>query len=194
MNIAVLESSHIIYEGISNILLKSGNHVKLFRIDRLNDIDSFFEKEQLDIIIINPSQIQNKVKEFTTIKKSMPDTLWTALVYTLFDQQTMSLFDKSINITDSPTSITGLITKLEDINSSNLSSAEQEQLTEREIDVLKLIVGGLSNKEIADKLFISIHTVVSHRKNISQKTGIKSQAGLTIYAISNNIIRLEDYT
>jgi len=54
-------------------------------------------------------------------------------------------------------------------------------------------VKGFSNKEVADNLNISIHTVISHRKNISQKTGIKSQSGLTIYAISNKIILIEDF-
>jgi DNA-binding CsgD family transcriptional regulator len=62
------------------------------------------------------------------------------------------------------------------------------------MEVLIQLVHGLSNKEIADKLNISIHTVVSHRKNIIQKTGIKSQAGLTIYAISNKIVSLDSYT
>ena len=44
------------------------------------------------------------------------------------------------------------------------------------------------NKEIADKLNVSVHTVISHRKNITRKTGIKSVAGLTIYAMVNNLI------
>ncbi|HCE59175.1 MAG TPA: DNA-binding response regulator, partial [Prolixibacteraceae bacterium] len=48
-----------------------------------------------------------------------------------------------------------------------------------------------SNKEIADVLNISIHTVMSHRKNIMQKTGIKSQAGLTVYALTNNILNVD---
>ncbi|HPH16806.1 MAG TPA: helix-turn-helix transcriptional regulator, partial [Bacteroidales bacterium] len=61
----------------------------------------------------------------------------------------------------------------------------------REIQVLTELVKGLSNKEIADVLCISTHTVISHRKNIVQKTGIKSQAGLTIYALSNSIISLD---
>ncbi|MBK8882774.1 MAG: helix-turn-helix transcriptional regulator [Bacteroidales bacterium] len=65
-------------------------------------------------------------------------------------------------------------------------------LSERETEVLKLLSKGLSNKEIADSLNISIHTVISHRKNLTQKTGIKSQSGLTIYALSNNIISLEN--
>lgn len=64
------------------------------------------------------------------------------------------------------------------------------ELSEREIDVLRLLLDGYSNKEVADKLFISTHTVISHRKNISAKTSIKSLAGLTIYAIQNGIIEV----
>lgn len=70
-------------------------------------------------------------------------------------------------------------------------TAVQEELSEREKDVLREVVSGLSNKEIADKLFISIHTVISHRKNISRKLNIHSTAGLTIYAIVNNIIEIQ---
>ncbi len=65
---------------------------------------------------------------------------------------------------------------------------ETEYLSNREIDVLKLVALGHSNKEIADKLFISTHTVMSHRKNMTEKLGIKSISGLTVYAIINNII------
>jgi regulator of cell morphogenesis and NO signaling len=67
------------------------------------------------------------------------------------------------------------------------------ELTEREIDVLRLLLAGNSNKEVADKLNISTHTVISHRKNITSKTSIKSLAGLTIYAIQNGIIEMSDF-
>ncbi len=194
VNIAVLEPSQVIHEGLSNIFSKSGQYFKLFRTDNLNDIENILRKESLDVVIINPSQIQNKDKEFISLKKINPNICWVALVYTFFNQQMLALFDKIIHITDSPDTIIGLINKLNNENSSNITQAEHEQLSEREIEVLKLLVSGFSNKEIADKLFISVHTVVSHRKNISQKTGIKSQAGLTIYAISNKIIQIEDYT
>lgn len=69
-----------------------------------------------------------------------------------------------------------------------LKTDEAEGLSNREIDVLKLVALGYSNKEIADKLFISTHTVMSHRKNITEKLGIKSISGLTVYAIINNYI------
>ena len=67
---------------------------------------------------------------------------------------------------------------------------ETEALSEREKDVLIEIVKGLSNKEIADALCISIHTVITHRKNITRKLNIHSTAGLTIYAIVNKLINL----
>ncbi len=65
---------------------------------------------------------------------------------------------------------------------------EGKELTRREKEVLKLVASGFSNKIIAEDLFISTHTVISHRKKITEKTGIKSISGLTVYAILNNLI------
>ena len=67
-----------------------------------------------------------------------------------------------------------------------------ESLSEREKDVLIQIVRGLSNKEIADALCISTHTVITHRKNITRKLNIHSTAGLTIYAIVNKLVNLNN--
>ena len=63
-----------------------------------------------------------------------------------------------------------------------------EELSDREKDVLIQVVKGLSNKEIADVLCISMHTVIAHRKNITRKLNIHSTAGLTIYAIVNHLV------
>jgi DNA-binding CsgD family transcriptional regulator len=62
------------------------------------------------------------------------------------------------------------------------------RLSVREKEILRLVATGFSNKEIAEKLFISIHTVITHRKNISEKTGVRSISGLTLYAVINNMI------
>lgn len=67
-----------------------------------------------------------------------------------------------------------------------------ETLSEREKEVIVQVVRGLSNKEIAEQMFISPNTVMTHRRNISRKLNIRSAAGLTIYAIVNGLVKLED--
>jgi DNA-binding CsgD family transcriptional regulator len=68
------------------------------------------------------------------------------------------------------------------------------ELSAREREVLQLIVAGLMNKEIADKLYISLNTVLTHRKNITSKLGIKTVPGLTFYAITNGLISGNEIT
>jgi DNA-binding NarL/FixJ family response regulator len=69
---------------------------------------------------------------------------------------------------------------------------EHEDLSEREKDIVRSVAKGLSNKEIADEHFISIHTVITHRRNISRKLAIHSSAGLTVYAILNKLVDIEE--
>ena len=61
-------------------------------------------------------------------------------------------------------------------------------LSDREIEVLSLIVQGFINKEIADRLNIGLTTVITHRKNIMEKLGVKSVSALTIYAVMNGYV------
>lgn len=80
------------------------------------------------------------------------------------------------------------------IKGSSLSPAISQpinDLTPREREVLVLLVQGFINKEIADRLHISLTTVISHRKNITEKLGIKSISGLTIYAVMNGFIEAD---
>ena len=72
--------------------------------------------------------------------------------------------------------------------SETTKNTDDVELSKRETDVLVAVAKGMMNKEIADQMNISIHTVISHRKNITRKTGIKSVSGLTVYALLNNLI------
>ena len=81
------------------------------------------------------------------------------------------------------------VNHLEDIGEDD-SAAPGDKLSTREIEILAAVAQGLLNKEIAAKYNISIHTVITHRKNIARKTGIKTIAGLTAYAILNNLIEV----
>ncbi len=72
------------------------------------------------------------------------------------------------------------------------SSASTDNLSPREKEIVTGIALGLSNKQIADKLCISVHTATTHRRNISNKLGIHSAAGLTIYAIVNRLVDISE--
>ena len=65
-------------------------------------------------------------------------------------------------------------------------------LSEREKDVVVSLVQGMSNKEIAEHLYISVNTVITHRRNIARKLQIHSSAGLTIYAIVNGLVDISN--
>lgn len=78
------------------------------------------------------------------------------------------------------------------VNPHDESPADNPALTSREKAIVRLIAGGLSNKEIADKLCVSIHTVTTHRRNICAKLDIHSASALTIYAIIHHLIDISE--
>ena len=66
-------------------------------------------------------------------------------------------------------------------------------ISDREIEIIKLIAEGFINKEIADRLFLSTHTVNTHRKNIMQKLGINNTAGIVLFAVKQGIISPSEF-
>jgi len=192
IHIVIIEPSTIIYEGLCSILGYSDDHFSISRLDKMDDLPNYTIRKTADVILINPAQVENNLKTYNTIRNGLFQTKWIGIIYAYFDQHLLSVFDETISIFDTPESIISLVHRTADQSEDNEQSA-QEKLTEREIEVLKLLTTGNSNKEIADQLNISTHTVISHRKNLSHKTGIKSVSGLTIYAVVNNIIALDNF-
>jgi DNA-binding CsgD family transcriptional regulator len=184
--IAILEPSQIIVEGLSNLLMKQKKNFYIYRFNDLEELKNSSVKEQFQIALINPTTIQNRIADLVKLKNTYPQILWIALIYSFFDEEIIRKFDDTILVTATPDQIARKLGQMNYVNDKN----QQEDLSDREIEVLSELVKGLSNKEIADKLNISIHTVISHRKNINEKTGIKSLSGLTIYAITRKIIPL----
>ena len=95
------------------------------------------------------------------------------------------IFVPAIRLLEKKVKEEGISTRINDI----IRSVERcETVSEREKDIIVCLVQGMSNKEIAEHLFISVNTVITHRRNIARKLQIHSVAGLTIYAIANNLI------
>lgn len=143
------------------------------------------------MVLLNPSFVNaESMQELKDLNNG--STMITAVIYSLYDDEFISLFDEVIMVGDSRQKIQKKLGTLLEKSPVRKTQKSAEPLSARELDVLKLLVKGLSNKEISDKLFISPHTVISHRKNITQKLNIKSVAGLTVYAILNELISMDD--
>jgi DNA-binding NarL/FixJ family response regulator len=122
------------------------------------------------------------------LRKKQGDCSWVGLIYSLYNPATLNSFDETISLNESAEIIKQKIKSI--TGHTPCDEEDADDLTEREKEVLTLLTRGCSNKDIADRLNISVHTVISHRKNLVEKTGIKSLSGLTIYAITKKIILL----
>lgn len=192
LHIAIMEPSRIIFEGLQTIICHSSLDCRVSRVERLEELTEMMEHTPVEILIANPMQFVNLEKEVKKLRKSYPTLAIAGIDFGIIHRQSM-LTDISFTLYDTPEHIIHSLTRLQEkIQHPEEEKEENNHLSPREIEVLTCLVNGMLNKEIADHLHISVHTVVRHRKNITQKTGIRSQSGLTIYAISKKIIHLED--
>lgn len=123
------------------------------------------------------------------LRKTKPKILIAGIHAQGESHDALLLYDSIITPSMAPEE---LVDNLRPLIENRHSNAEREQLSRRELEVLRLLVQGNTAKEIAETLCISPHTVTSHRKNLSAKLGIKSLSGLAIYAVSINLIDLND--
>ncbi|WP_294081173.1 helix-turn-helix transcriptional regulator [Proteiniphilum sp. UBA5384] len=192
LHIAVLESSKIIFEGIQAVLYQSDLDCRIYRLETLDELPELLESKPTDILIVNPVQFVNREKDFRKMRKNFPSLTVAGIDLGMMHKSSITT-DITFTLYDSAEHIIHMLSKLNEKSQSIPGEKEgEENLTKRELEVLTGLVNGMLNKEIADSLNISIHTVVRHRKNIAMKTGIRSQSGLTIYAISKKIISIED--
>jgi len=111
INIIIVETTSVIPEGLSAIFLKSGIPVHLLRAENLCDTEKLLISHKRNIVIINPSLVQNNIKLFNSLKNNYPGTSWIAVLYVFYDPQLIALFDGVINIYDLPETIIALVKK-----------------------------------------------------------------------------------
>lgn len=189
IKVAIAESSDVIRAGIISMLKSMNFQIFFVEIKNLQQLRQSFAHHNFDILILNPiltgfSSPQQLKKEF---RKSGIKII--ALQSVLCENSLLSQYDESISIFDSSEQI---ISKLKKAISSPDTDISTECLSSREKEIVGLVVKGLSNKQIAQKLNLSIHTVITHRRNVSTKLDIHSTSGLTIYAIVNKLIEIDD--
>lgn len=159
------------------------------QLDRIDRMEEKLAAYNPDILIINPLLIAYDTNEgFIKVCRDFSNVIPVALVSSYIDKSILKQFREVIEMSDSKQKVVSKIFNLLNDNKAGREQTENVELSNREIDVLIALVKGMTNKEISDKLFISVHTVITHRKNIIRKTGIKSVSGLTVYALLNNLV------
>ena len=188
----IFEKSYLIRLGLV-YLLKEVKGAKISGdYSSIDNFASLIKNQNPDIIIINKelysdindqsinnlsSEYNFKIIGITKEKKEITNTLFiNQLVYT---EEKAKMLNKINEITFQ-------------LNKNKKNIKDNKEISEREKAVLECVAKGMTNKEIAEKLFISTHTVITHRKNIVRKLGIKTVSGLTVYAILNKIIDMTD--
>lgn len=187
--VLLIVPSKIVARGMEAVLSELGE----FRVEgiltdlshasqmRLRNIDA-------DVIVLDPvvfdfvsrSSVRSHISEYS-------DAAVVGLQTIPMDDEQKKQYDALIGLNDDPVLI---VRKLRESLDSRQDNPETEEydLSAREKEILVCVARGMLNKEIADACNLSIHTVITHRKNITRKTGIKTVAGLTVYALLNNLI------
>ena len=186
--IIICEASEIITNGLYEIIQSMSGFDVVSRLDTPENLSEKILATDTNMLIINPSLLGFSDRNLPQqLVKEHPHLIILALVTHYIDPSIVKPYDGIIEINDSKLKIINKLNQFAQ-DTEKQDKADDVELSKREIDVLVAVAKGLMNKEIADQMNISIHTVISHRKNITRKTGIKSVSGLTVYALLNNLI------
>jgi len=172
IDILIANNNPIIAEGLKTILQsKMGNRV-LGIIHSKKEAEKVNQKYFPDLIVIDFSDKNFGVDSYLLNDCEKPEIL-EAIEDTISGKQFYC----------------GMVIDILAQKNNNDNNCSGFSLSQRELEIIKLISEGLTNRQIADNLFLSTHTVNTHRKNIMSKLGINNTAGIVIYAVKENIIR-----
>jgi len=193
LKIAIAETSAIIRSGLS-LVLKRIQGMKILPIEVVSSesLADCMRLHKPDILIINSA-----FPGFFDVRKFKEETVGTnvkciALICSVIDSSLLKNYDETFSLYDEPEILQEKLNKLMNVEEIAEPEVGQEVLSSREKEIIICVVKGMTNKEIADSLFLSTHTVITHRRNIARKLQIRSPSGLTIYAIVNKLIELQD--
>jgi DNA-binding CsgD family transcriptional regulator len=193
VKVAVAESSVVIRSGLSAALRRLPSiKIQAVEVASTISLNDCMRMQKPDILIVNPyfGEFFN-IDEFRQ-KYIENNVRIVALKCVYIDNMILSKYDTVISVFDDLDVIAERLNGLRLKDEDEDADGEQDVLSQREKEIVICVVKGMTNKEIAEQLFLSIHTVITHRKNISKKLQIHSVSGLTIYAIVNKLVELSD--
>lgn len=178
----IVEPASVVAEGLVALLLRSG---EVEVVASYSSLDELSQTPNVDVAILSTA-LSRQVEGCAQLQ-GIP---LIGMQSSITEPEALKLFGSLLTIYSSDEEVIRAVREAVETPVEH-NYAESHDLSDRERDVLVLVAKGYTNKEIASELFISPHTVISHRKNIVHKTGIRSVAGLTVYAVLNKLIDSE---
>ena len=189
--VIICEASDMIAIGLAEIIDSMAQFDVVARLDSPEHLSEKLVATEANLLIVNPAMLGFHGKEFLSqLGKEYPNVVTVALVTSYLDHSMLTSYSGVIEINDTRSKIINKMNGF--VQHETTKGTDDVELSKRETDVLVAVAKGMMNKEIADQMNISIHTVISHRKNITRKTGIKSVSGLTVYALLKDLITEDD--
>lgn len=188
----LVEKSFIVRKGIKALLEDFGSFRPVAEISAIQNLSRLVNELNPLLVFINTSEVPASF--FNEFIHSIPASKRPVLIAInnagMLDENA-SFAKFQINLAAEQEETEAVFKQIAELF-QDATDDDKTELTTREQDILRTVALGLTNKEIAEKLFISQHTVITHRKNITRKLGIKSVSGLTVYAILNNLISADE--
>ena len=185
--------NYLIRSGIEHLLKHEIGISSFSIIDEDENLEERFQRIQNSILIIEDDIYFENTDLFFDFHEYMTNVK-VLMLTKIEDVSKIEFVDDYLEISHSKEELTEIIQRTIKTFPKNRIEIEEEKsgLSEREKSIVYHVALGLTANEIAEKLFISSHTVITHRKNISKKLGIKTVSGLTVYAILNNIVSFDE--
>ncbi len=191
IKVLIASKSYIILRGL-NFILKEFEEIEVIwsNVEKEELLSSIL-KAQPDFALITAEMISQQ--DIPKFQEYFPGKTKLIFLNTEKGKEPIGIYSDQINLYKDKNSFTEDFNQLISRHLPNKSKKENSTgLSKREKNIIRHIALGLTSKEIGEKLFISTHTVITHRKNITQKLGIKTVSGQTVYAILNGIVTIEE--
>lgn len=190
LKLAVAEPSAILRCGVVAALRRMpAPDIDILEIGDISQLTLQLTHYRPDVLVINPASLGLVAPHQLRLQTGCEQMRCVALQLAVTDAATLSAYDEVLSLYDS---LEEVRRKIVQPVAETPREERQEPLSVREREIVVCIVKGMTNKQIADTLCISTHTVITHRRNIVAKLQIHSPAGLTIYAIVNKLVELSE--
>ncbi|MGL4595889.1 MAG: response regulator transcription factor, partial [Bacteroidia bacterium] len=212
--ILLAESNFLVREGMKALLQQQTSFEVVATVENMDAMLRFVQKNEVDVLIIDHTTAEFGVACIRQAKAYSPSVQVLSISEPKTKREIAQAIDlgvtsyllkdcgreeiiEAIEATAKGEKffcgkiVDGILAAPDEVLPAELQSISCDgvKISSREIEIIQLVAEGMTNKEIADRLFLSTHTVTTHRKNIMSKLGVNNTAGLVLYAIRNQIIQ-----